>query len=198
MAQSLGLPQADVRNERLPRWRRRERVWADKLNLAVDWINRERPGVPPPRQVFDSVSLMGAHFRVREEYADYCVGWKVQINPDNGEERLIAEPTYLAKPPSLRQSEYINEVYNTYTWTPVAVNERRSTNSADGSTEAQVEVPHYLLPDPNGPNGPFEGSLVTAVKGIRGGTLVAVYVAGPPQWCEWEIVDPRAFAKKTE
>ena len=129
----------------------------------------------------DSGFQAPAHFRVQSQGDDHVVAWRVKTDGT-----LINEDVLLAKPPSLRKTEYEAEVDGTITWSSVSVFQRTATDSADGSTEDQVIIPKYLPM-----SGAFDGAMVLAIRGISGGTQVTV----GGNKLVWEIVDPRAFAE---
>ncbi len=151
-------------------------------NLMVDQLGIHTRRIPPQR-----AGVQFEHFRVQAEHFNYVDGAKldddgtIALNQQN--EPVLVK---LAKPPTLRRSEYNNEVDGTITWAHVGVNQRVATDSSDGETEDQVIISRYLLPV-----GAFQGSLVLAMSGINNGTMVTVF--GNP--LVWQIVDARAFAK---
>jgi len=191
-------------NNDLPRnplrvWRKGDQLSARHLQESVDAINTLVRGVPISSQINGlRIPNILQQFRLKEVKDDHlvCVSWDGETE---GEEINVA------KPPLFRKNVYDFATNGGKTrtlpsgkeikYTRLNVQKRKGEDVTDDEdTEVQVIVPAYIVDD-----------IIYCVKGIRGGTDIAVpedanQTNSPDEqlfWLDWND-DGRAWAKATD
>ncbi len=173
----------------LPRVRRGERISARRTNERIDALNRLVTGVTPPQQVVDMQPVMTvgeaegttvAAFKIVSSGRDWwnCVKWDF-----TGED---GDAVQVAKPFSLRRSEFDGKTIDGIVYTYSATVTRTARRTAGGASEVQVVRPKVASTD-----------VIFAVRASTGVSVSVEVPDAPPElrplaWLDLNI-DARAW-----